>query len=107
MTGRIYYTPEAEQQLDHLDDWIAHASSPQTAQRFICAILDHIEKLRTFPLAGRSRDDIRVGLRTSTFRKRTVIAYCVDGPADDPVITVIGVFHGGQDWEYALPEPQP
>lgn len=106
MTGRIHYSPEAEQQLDKLDDWIADASSPETAQRFILAILDHIEKLRTFPLAGRSRDDIRPGLRTSTFKKRTLIVYVVDGSIEDPTISVVGVFHGGQDWERALADPQ-
>jgi toxin ParE1/3/4 len=106
MTGGIHYSPEAERQLDKLDDWIAEASSPETAQRFISAILDHIEKLRTFPLAGRSRDDIRPGLRTSTFKKRTLIVYVVDGSIEDPTIIVVGVFHGGQDWERALPDPQ-
>ncbi|KAB7741453.1 hypothetical protein GA707_18085 [Nostocoides sp. F2B08] len=37
MTGRIHSSPKAEQQLDKLDDWIAEASSPETAQRFISA----------------------------------------------------------------------
>lgn len=31
MTGGIHYSPEAERQLDKLDDWIAKASSPETA----------------------------------------------------------------------------
>lgn len=69
-----------------------------TAQRFVSAILDHIEEL--------SCDDIRPGLRTSTFKKRTLIVYVVDGPIEDPTINVVGVFHGGQDWERALADPQ-
>ena len=90
MTGRINYTPEAQQQLDHLDDWITEASA-DVARRFISAILDHIDGILIFPLAGRARDDVRPGMRTVTFKRRTLIA-------------VLGVFHGGQDWEAALGE---
>lgn len=68
--------------------------------------MNHIDKLRTFPLAGPSRDDIRPGLRTSTFKKRTLIAYVVDGSIDDPLISVVGIFHGGQDWERAVADPE-
>jgi len=32
--------------------------------------------------------------------------YVVDGSIEDPTISVIGVFHGGQDWEHALADPQ-
>lgn len=38
-------------------------------------------------------------MRTSTFRRRTVIAYEVDDSADEVVVSVLSVFHGGQDWE--------
>lgn len=40
MTGRINHTPEAEQQLNELDDSIAETASPETARRFVTAILD-------------------------------------------------------------------
>jgi plasmid stabilization system protein ParE len=42
MTGGIHYTPEAQQQLNELDDWITRASSAEIAQRFVSALLDHI-----------------------------------------------------------------
>lgn len=35
MTGRINYTPEALQHLDHLDDWIAEKATADTARRFL------------------------------------------------------------------------
>ncbi len=44
------------------------------------------------------RDDIRPGLRITHYRKRTVIAFEVN--ADQ--VAIIGVFHGGQDYEAAL-----
>ena len=40
MTGRINFTPEARQQLHHLDEWIADKASADTAQRFVAANVD-------------------------------------------------------------------
>jgi toxin ParE1/3/4 len=102
MTGRVYLTPEAERQLNEIDDWIATSATPDIARRFVSTVLDHIDGIATFPFAGRARDDVRPGMRTSTFKKRTVMAYVVDEESDERVITVLGVFHGGQDWERAL-----
>jgi len=102
MTGRIHYTPEAEQQLNSLDEWITENASADTARRFVTAILEHIDTILVFPLAGRSRDDVRPGMRTTTFKKRTLVAYEVDESSDEVVVNVLGVFHGGQDWEAAL-----
>jgi toxin ParE1/3/4 len=106
MTGRINYTPEAQQQLDHLDDWITEKASGDVARRFISAILDHIDGILVFPLAGRARDDVRPGMRTTAFRKRTLVAYEVDESSGEVVVNVLGVFHGGQDWEATLNEGQ-
>lgn len=106
MTGRINYTPEAQQQLNELDDWITKAASAEIARRFVSAILDHIDGILVFPLAGRARDDVRPGMRTSTYKKRTLVAYEVDESSGEVVVNILGVFHGGQDWEAALSEDQ-
>ena len=102
MTGRIHYTPDAERQLNELDEWITENASADTAERFVRAILDHIDRIMVFPLAGRGRDDLRPGMRTTTFKKRTLIAYEVDESGDELVVNVLGVFHAGQNWEAAL-----
>ncbi len=102
MTGRINFTPEAERQLNKLDDWITKVASADSARRFVSAILEHIDGSLVFPLAGRARDDVRPGLRTTTFRKRTLVAYEVDESSAELVVNILGVFHGGQDWEAAL-----
>lgn len=104
MTGRITYTPEATRHLEALDDWIAEVAGPMAARRFVKALLDHIEGILVFPRAGRSRDDVRPGVRTTTYKKRTLIAYWVDDSETDVIVTVVGVFHGGPDWESALRE---
>ena len=105
MTGRINYTPEADKQLNELDNWITKAASAEVARRFVSAILDHIDSILVFPLAGRARDDVRPGMRTSTFKK-TLVAYEVDVSSDELVVSILGVFHGGQDWEAALGDDQ-
>lgn len=81
-------------------------ASAVTARRFVSAILDHIDGILVFPLAGRARDDVRPGMRTSTFKKRTLIAYEVDESSGELVVGILGTFHGGQDWEAALSEDQ-
>ena len=70
------------------------------------AILDHIDGILVFPIAGRARDDVRPGMRTSTFKKKTLVAYEVDESSGDLVVNILGVFHGGQDWKAALGEDQ-
>jgi toxin ParE1/3/4 len=106
MTGGLNFTPEAERQLNELDDWITKRASADIAQRFVSAILDHIATIPAFPYAGRARDDVRPGMRTTTFKNRTVVAYEVDQSSGEFVVTILGVFHGGQDWEAALGEEQ-
>ena len=102
MTGRINYTPEAEQQLNELDDWITRAASAEIARLLLLAILDHIDGILVFPFAGKARDDVRPGMRTSTYKKRTLVAYEVDESSGELVVNILGIFHGGQDWEAVL-----
>lgn len=40
MTGRINLTPEAERQLNEIDDWIARTTNADTARRFVTAVLE-------------------------------------------------------------------
>lgn len=72
------------------------------AQRFVSAVMDHIDSILVFPLAGRGRDDVRPGMRTTVYKRRTLVAYEVDESSGEVVVNVLGVFHGGQDWETAL-----
>jgi toxin ParE1/3/4 len=102
VTGRIRYTPEAEQQLHELDEWITRAASADTARRFVTAVMDHIDGILVFPFAGRGRDDVRPGMRTTIYRKTTFVAYEVEESSEEVTVNILGVFHGGQDWETAL-----
>ena len=102
MTGRINVTPEARKQLLRLDEWITEKASADTARRIVSAILDHIQRILLFSLAGQARDDVRPGMRTSTYKKRTLVAYEVDESSGELVVNILDVFHGGQDWKVAL-----
>lgn len=106
MTGRINFTPEAERQLNELDDWITKAASADVAQRFVSAVLDHVDGILVFPFAGRARDDVRAGMRVTTYKKRTIVAYEVDESSGELVVNILGVFHGGQNWVAAFGEEQ-
>ena len=98
MSYRVIFTPEAEEQLAALYGYIASAASADIAARYTEAIVGCCESLCTFPHRGTMRDDVRPGLRLTHYKKRTVIAFDVDGEC----VSVIGVFYGGQDHETIL-----
>jgi toxin ParE1/3/4 len=98
-TYSVVFTPEARDQLAEIYRYVAAESgSPDVAAGYTEAIVAYCEELCVFPLRGRQRDDVRAGLRVTSFRRRVVIAYAVD----DSAVSIIGVFHGGQDYESAL-----
>lgn len=98
MKYRVIFSPEAEEQLAALYNYIAAAASHNIAARYTEAIVSYCESLQTFPHRGTMRDDVRPGLRITNYKKRTVIAFDVD--AD--LVSIIGVFYGGQDYETIL-----
>lgn len=87
-------------QLEELFVYIAERNSPAVAERYTSAVVETCERLALFPLRGAPREDIRPGLRVTHHRGRTLIAYAVDEAAR--LVSVIGVFYGGQDLDAAL-----
>jgi plasmid stabilization system protein ParE len=100
MMHSVVYAPEAESQLVALFFHIAAAASPEIAARYTDAIVKQCESLKTFPMRGARRDDIRPGLRVFGFRRRVSIAFEVTAE----VVTILGIFYGGQNFETALKE---
>ena len=98
MKFRVVFSPEALEQLAELYRYIAKAASPDVAAQYTEAIVSYCESLDTFPLRGSQRDDVRPGLRITNYKKRAVIAFDVD----TEVVSIIGVFYGGQDYETVL-----
>jgi plasmid stabilization system protein ParE len=98
MQYHVVFAPEAQEQLAALYRYIAAAASPEIAERYTSAIVTYCEGLQTFPHRGSRRDDIRPGLRITNYKKRAVIAFDVDAE----LVSIIGVFYGGQDFETVL-----
>ena len=98
MPYRIVFSPEADAQLVGIYRYIAREASPDVAERFTGDIVDYCEAFETFPERGTQRDDLRPGLRTVGFRRRVTIAFTVE----EDMVTIIGVFYGGQDFEAVL-----
>lgn len=94
----VIFTPEALDQLELLYRYVAAAASPEIARHYTGAIVTYCEGLCSFPHRGTRRDDVRPGLRITNYKKRAVIAFDVEAE----VVSIIGVFYGGQDYETVL-----
>lgn len=102
MTYRVVFAPEAEDQLDELYRYIAGQATAEIADRYVGRVIDYCEGLAEYPIRGTARDDIRPGVRTTSYKKRTVIAFAVR----ENLVLILGIFHGGRDYESILALPK-
>ncbi len=93
MPHKIKWHSDARDDLYALYFWIAEQAGDEIAYRYTARIEKHTETLTQFPARGTPRDDLVAGLRTITYRKRTVITYQIV----DQVIEILGISHGGRD----------
>lgn len=100
MSYSVAFSPEALAQLDALEDYIGTHANPQTAERFVDALINFCESLVVFPLRGTRREDLLPNLRTTHFRHSTTIAFRVHTPSR--TVMILGVFYGGQDYATLL-----
>ncbi len=103
MIYSVRYAPEAQAQLDALEDYISQSGSPDVAARYVDAIVAYCDRLATFPKRGIQRDDLIPGLHITNYRGNTAIAFVVN--TESGMVSILGVFYGGQDYETALQEP--
>lgn len=100
MSYCVIFSPEAVEQLAALYNYIADAVSASIAAQYTEAIVCYCETLQTYPYRGTIRDDVRPGLRVTNYKKRTVIAFAVD--TDAKLVSILGLFYGGQNYESIL-----
>jgi toxin ParE1/3/4 len=62
--GAIIWSPEARADLSGIWDYYSAAASPRTADAIIRRIVGTTRMLEDHPFAGRSRDEVRDGLRS-------------------------------------------
>lgn len=75
MPREVIFAPEALTDLFELYDHIAAASGAERARNYTDRIVATCRNLVTFPERGTPRDDLRPGLRTTTYRRRATIAF--------------------------------
>ena len=89
----LIYAPEAADDLARLRDYIAARSGTQRALGYVDRIMAACDGLTTFPERGRTRDDLRPGLRIVGFERRVAIAFHVT----DTMVVIDRILYGGRD----------
>jgi toxin ParE1/3/4 len=92
--SRVTWSPEALDDIDRLWDYYAGTAGRITADKILREVARIITTLDDFPLAGRSRDEIRAGLRSLSASPQVVFYRLKD---DRPEI--VRVLDGRQDIE--------
>lgn len=95
---RVRFAPEAGQDLIAIYDWIAGQGSPTNAIGYIDRLEAFCNGLAYAAERGSRHDDIRPGLRAIGFERSATIAFTVS----DDVVTILGVFRGGRNWQARL-----
>jgi len=89
----IRTSPEAETELDEIWYYVAtESSSIEVAERLLDAFRDQFVLLSKHPRLGRSRDDLRPGLRSIT-----VGAYAVLYRVEGEDVVILHVLQGRRD----------
>lgn len=93
MARRVVYSPEAQQDLSQLYNYIAEQAGPERARAYTARIEVHCRGLAEFPARGTRRDNLRPGLRTIGFARRVTVAFHATADA----VTVDRILYGGRD----------
>lgn len=88
------WSPEALADLDHLWDYYAQIAGRTTADRIVREIEKVVRTIDDFPAAGRTRDEIRPGLRSLATTPHVVFYRLNDGRPE-----IVRVLDGRQDIE--------
>jgi toxin ParE1/3/4 len=90
----IPWSPEALDDIDHLWDYYASTAGSATADKALRQIAKVVAAIDDFPLAGRTRDEIRTGLRSLATGPQ-VVFYRLKGERPE----IVRVLDGRQDIE--------
>ena len=93
MGREVIFAPEALADLFDLYDHIAADSSAERARSYTDRIVVTCRNLATFPERGTRRDDLRPGLRTTTYRRRVTIAFHITATQ----VVIDRIAYGGRD----------
>jgi toxin ParE1/3/4 len=95
----VVYTETSATDLDAIHrSLLTLGAYPSVADNYVRRIIARCDKIGDAPYGGRSRDDLRAGLRMIGFERRLVILYRVVGD----LVEIDHIFYGGQDYETRL-----
>ncbi len=98
MNYQVVFSPESQNDLFHLYDYIAERSGAERALGYIERIERFCLGFETLPQRGAKRDDIRPGLRIVGFERRVTIAFHVTST----LVVIDRILYGGRDHEAIL-----
>jgi toxin ParE1/3/4 len=93
VTREVTFAPEALADLYKLYDDITLDGGARRAQSYTDRIMAHCLGLVMFPERGTRRDDLRPGLRITTYRRRVTIAFHIAATT----VTIDRILYGGRD----------
>jgi toxin ParE1/3/4 len=93
VTREVIFAPEAQADLFKLYNDIATDSGEQRARGYTDRIIASCLSLDLFPERGTRRDDLRPGLRTTTFRRRVTIAFHIT----DTTVVIDRILYAGRN----------
>lgn len=94
----VILSPEAQDDLGAIEDYISASGSPASAMRYVERIGNFCARLAVASERGTQRNEIRPGLRVVGFERRIAIAFTVTSEA----VLILRIFSGGVDWEDEL-----
>ena len=92
MNFQVIFRPNAERDLDEMEEYLALRFSPHNAARYVDRIIAACKSIGVAPYRGTRRDDIRPGVRTTGFEKRVTITFEVEAET----VVILGIFYGGR-----------
>lgn len=92
MTHCVVFSPEAQDDLLQIYNFITENSLPKRALSYTEDIISYCQDLSLFPERGTRHDEIRAGLRTLGYKNRVLIAFHV---TKDTVV-IDKILYGGQ-----------
>ncbi|CAE6490948.1 toxin ParE1/3/4 [Nitrosomonas nitrosa] len=102
----VYLTPDAIKDLTDIYEYITEKSElPEVAWAYLEKLRQKCHGLRTTPLIGQQRNDLRKNLRIIAIDKNAVVAFEIN--EDKQIVTILNIFYGGRDYETIMGSETP
>ena len=102
----VYLTRDAIQDLIDIYEYITEKSGfPEVAWAYIEKLRLKCHDLKTIPLIGQQRDDLRKNLRIVAIDKDAIAAF--EANEDKQIVTILNIFYGGRDYEAIMGSETP